>query len=199
MKRGEMLPFSERKVAYNGADGLPIREEIIDRRGDAVLTRNAYGALCLNTPDILFADVDVPQSSGCMTYVVAYVVSVVVLSVVAHQMDITNPIFLVLFLSMLSAALFGSLIETVRLRVSGTPETIAHKRIASFAKSHPDWKLRLYETPMGCWSLMPRLTHEGRKHWTSLIGSKPIRFMCGCASTKIASVLGCRRSHGELG
>ncbi|MFG0263742.1 MAG: hypothetical protein ACF8AM_01160 [Rhodopirellula sp. JB055] len=162
IKRGEMLPFTEPKVAYNGADGLPIREEIIDRRGDAVLTRNAYGALCLNTPDILFADVDVPQSSGCMTYVVAYVVSVVVLSVVAFQLDITNPIFLVLFLSMLSAALFGSLIETVRRRVSGTPNTVARKRIASFAKSHPDWKLRLYETPMGFRVLVTHATFDPR-------------------------------------
>lgn len=149
MKRGEMLPFTEPKVAYNGADGLPIREEIIDRRGDAVLTRNAYGALCLNTPDILFADVDVPQSSGCAIYIGTFVVSAAILFLVAFQLKMENPIFLVLFLSMLSAALLGSLIETVRRRVSGTPETIARKRIASFAKSHPEWKLRLYETPMG--------------------------------------------------
>ncbi|PHQ32542.1 hypothetical protein [Rhodopirellula bahusiensis] len=162
IKRGEMLPFTEPKVAYNGADGLPIREEIIDRRGDAVLTRNAYGALCLNTPDVLFADVDVPRSSGCMTYVIAYVISVGVLSLVAHQMDITNPIFLVLFLSMLSAALFGSMIETVRRRVSGTPQTIARKRIASFAKSHPEWTLRLYETPMGFRVLVTHATFDPR-------------------------------------
>ncbi|CAD76552.1 MAG TPA: hypothetical protein DDX19_24865 [Rhodopirellula baltica] len=162
IKRGEMLPFTEPKVAYNGADGLPIREEIIDRRGDAVLTRNAYGALCLNTPDILFADVDVPQSNGCAIYVVAFVVSVVLLFVLSFQLDITNPIFLVLFLSMLSAALFGSLIETVRRRVSGTPETIARKRIASFAKSHPEWKLRLYETPMGYRVLVTHATFDPR-------------------------------------
>ncbi|WDQ17686.1 hypothetical protein [Rhodopirellula sp. P2] len=162
MQRGEMLPFTEPKVAYNGADGLPIREEIIDRRGDAVLTRNGYGALCLNTPDVLFADVDVPHSSGCMVYLGTFVVSVVGLFLVAHQLDITNPIFLVLFLSMLSAAIFGSLIETVRRRVSGTPHTIARKRIASFAKSHPQWKLRLYETPMGFRVLVTHATFDPR-------------------------------------
>lgn len=48
----------ETKVAYNGAEGLPIREEIVASRGDAVVTRNSYGALCLNTPDVLILDVD---------------------------------------------------------------------------------------------------------------------------------------------
>lgn len=48
----------EPKIAYNGAHGVPIREEIIARQGDAVVTRNGYGAHCLNTPGVLFADID---------------------------------------------------------------------------------------------------------------------------------------------
>lgn len=48
----------EPKAAYNGADGVPIREEIVSRHGEEVVTRNAYGALCLNSPRALFADVD---------------------------------------------------------------------------------------------------------------------------------------------
>lgn len=48
----------EPKVPYNGADGMPIREEIVSRHGEEVVTRNAYGAQCLNTPRALFADVD---------------------------------------------------------------------------------------------------------------------------------------------
>ena len=55
---GEALERRERKVGYNGARGLPIREEIVERHGDAVVTRNSYGARCLNTPDVLFVDVD---------------------------------------------------------------------------------------------------------------------------------------------
>jgi hypothetical protein len=35
--------------------GVPIREEILSRHGSAILTRNLYGAQCLNTPDVLFA------------------------------------------------------------------------------------------------------------------------------------------------
>lgn len=53
-----VVPKCEPKTAYNGAEGVPIREEVIERHGDEVITRNGYGALCLNTPDIMFVDVD---------------------------------------------------------------------------------------------------------------------------------------------
>jgi len=41
---GERLDRREPKVPYNGADGLPIREEIVARHGDTIITRNSYGA-----------------------------------------------------------------------------------------------------------------------------------------------------------
>ena len=53
----------DHKVAYNGAEGIPIREEVISRHQDVVITRNTYGSLCLNTPDVLFADVDFEQKA----------------------------------------------------------------------------------------------------------------------------------------
>ena len=37
-----------------GGIGLPIREEVLARNGDDVITRNSYGARCLNEPDVLF-------------------------------------------------------------------------------------------------------------------------------------------------
>ncbi len=63
VRAGRKLSFAERrerKVAYNGADGLPIREEVLSEHPDldAVVTRNQYGAHCLNVRDVLFADVD---------------------------------------------------------------------------------------------------------------------------------------------
>lgn len=48
----------EPKRAYNGAEGVPIREEIVEERGQDVITRNSYGARCLNTPDVFIADID---------------------------------------------------------------------------------------------------------------------------------------------
>lgn len=59
LQAGEAVRARDHKVAYNGAEGLPIREQIVARHGESVITRNSYGALCLNTPDILFADIDV--------------------------------------------------------------------------------------------------------------------------------------------
>ena len=35
---GEPLQRRERKLAYNGADGMPIREEILERQGDSIIT-----------------------------------------------------------------------------------------------------------------------------------------------------------------
>ena len=77
---GEKLPRRERRVAYNGAKGMPIREEIVDRAGDTVITRNGYGALCLNTPNVLFADIDFAVESR-PRHVLASMVLVFALSV----------------------------------------------------------------------------------------------------------------------
>ena len=54
---GQQVPRRELRSNY-GVVGVPIREQIVSRHGDVVVTRNSYGALCLNTPDVLFADVD---------------------------------------------------------------------------------------------------------------------------------------------
>jgi hypothetical protein len=59
--RGEKLPTREPKVPYLGASGTPIREEIISRHGQTIITRNSYGALCLNSPDVMFTDIDLPD------------------------------------------------------------------------------------------------------------------------------------------
>jgi hypothetical protein len=48
---GEKLDKREPKVPYNGAAGVPIREEVLARHGEQVITRNAYGAHCLNSPN----------------------------------------------------------------------------------------------------------------------------------------------------
>jgi len=41
LARGEKLTHRENKVRNNGADGVPIREEIVDRLDDIVVTRNS--------------------------------------------------------------------------------------------------------------------------------------------------------------
>lgn len=58
LQAGRDVPQREPKLPYGG-QGLPIREQVLARHGDVVITRNSYGAHCLNEPDVLFADVDV--------------------------------------------------------------------------------------------------------------------------------------------
>jgi len=59
---GEPIARREPKVAYNGADGVPVREEVLARHGEHVIMRNQYGSRCLNTPDALFGDVDLDST-----------------------------------------------------------------------------------------------------------------------------------------
>ncbi len=71
IESGKRIERSEPKIPYNGADGVPIREEIVHRFEETIITRNSYGALCLNTPDVLFADVDYDSSPGKPTYLLS--------------------------------------------------------------------------------------------------------------------------------
>src|SRR4051812_33231021 len=57
LKWGEKQNKRELKRVYNGSEGVPIREEVLPRHGETVVTRNSYGARCLNTPNVLFVDV----------------------------------------------------------------------------------------------------------------------------------------------
>lgn len=54
---GRRVRARDRKLRY-GDEVLPIREEVLARNGDDVVTRNVYGARCLNEPDVFFADID---------------------------------------------------------------------------------------------------------------------------------------------
>lgn len=73
----------EPKVAYNGAEGVPIREEVIVQQPHGVITRNGYGALCLNTPSAMFVDIDeddlerVPRSTRKARWVIAFVLALI--------------------------------------------------------------------------------------------------------------------------
>ena len=58
MLSGEKLRRREPQTSYNGAEGVPIREEVLEQHGEEIITRNSYGARCLNTPNVLFADID---------------------------------------------------------------------------------------------------------------------------------------------
>jgi hypothetical protein len=138
---GEKLPRRERRVAYNGADGMPIREEIVDRAGDTVITRNGYGALCLNTPNVLFADIDFAVHSS-PRHVLAAMIFVFAMSAVVMIAGFHFPA-----VRSLVVAFFASLLLGVPLR--GGHEQVAIRRIRRFVVAHPAWHVRVYRTPAG--------------------------------------------------
>jgi len=146
---GEKLERREPKIPYNGAEGVPIREEILSRHGEVIITRNSYGAHCLNTPNVLFADVDIhpqPSAQGIVTFLtLALIACGVLIGVRFHWIP---GIILVVFAVILKRVLGNA----VRRRAQGSDavQMQNHRaRIAAFSASHPDWHLRLYRTPKG--------------------------------------------------
>lgn len=146
---GEALPRREPKVAYGGADGVPIREEVVRRAGPDVFTRNSYGAICLNTPDVLFVDIDFPSGPPVRLTIVLCLLAISVPAVLAlGHLSVPVLIGILSVLLPITAWLFAKLFNAwISLR--GGPERVALRRIERFLESRPDWHLRLYRTPAG--------------------------------------------------
>lgn len=139
----------EPKVPYNGAEGVPIREEILSRHGDSVITRNSYGARCLNTPDVVFADIDFEKKlgGGCILLHGVFLLILAAIAAVLHRsgLGLLISAVLVLALTYPLAAFTRKTLDKGR----GGPEKIARHQVEAFAQAHPDWHLRLYRTPAG--------------------------------------------------
>lgn len=153
---GEKPTRREPKVPYNGAEGVPIREEIIERHGDIIITRNAYGALCLNTPDVLFADVDVQRQPGAKTNVlsclVLLIIGFVMVGIAMGAGLIAKPWIAFLSVVIVSAFLFHTVARVAFKfleRTQGSPEEQALARVRTFSQRHPGCHLRVYSTPAG--------------------------------------------------
>jgi hypothetical protein len=143
------LARREQRLPYNGADGVPIREEVLHRQGETVITRNAYGARCLNTPDTLFADIDFDSPASGPTLLV----TLGVLLLGALGLGVTFDDWLLASLVAVVALLFSvavsKRIAAALMAARGGPRSVAEQRIKRFIATHPDWHLRTYETPAG--------------------------------------------------
>ncbi len=147
-RAGETIVRREIKRAYNGSEGVPIREEIISRQGETVVTRNSYGALCLNTPNVLFADVDFEWGpSGCLIVTICGILMAAAVSA-GWQWD-WKVALAAGVLSLLVGYALAEGIERLRVAIVGGPEEQARQRLARFLDRNPDWYVRLYRTPAG--------------------------------------------------
>lgn len=131
-------------MPYNGAVGVPIREEILATHGTTVVTRNGYGAQCLNTPNVLFADIDfssVPSASSVLLAVVLGAALPIALGAWLQAFSVVGAEWLAMLVLALS---YHQARTRLHLR-----ERAARRRIDAFLRSHPEWSLRLYRTPAG--------------------------------------------------
>lgn len=153
----------ERKFPYNGAVGVPIREEIIDTVHDSVVTRNSYGALCLNTPNVLFADIDFsntppgPLSCGLVLLFMG-------LGVWTAASWGAGWVFAgaALLLGIFRGQALARDIHLVMLSLRGGPTALALQQVETFVAAHPDWGLRVYRTPAGLRLLATHTTFDPR-------------------------------------
>jgi hypothetical protein len=150
LQSGESISRREPKVPYNGAEGVPIREEIIAEYGETIITRNSYGARCLNSPSVLFADIDFDDAAlGAFGFCLVEALMLIIAVVMAIFYSKTAAI-VVLLLSMVLLGIIGRRIETYwrRRRIRQRTEA-APKKLARFIEQRPDWSLRVYGTPNG--------------------------------------------------
>lgn len=140
-----------------GLDGTtPIREEVLERRGDTVLTRNSYGAHCLNTEQVAIADMDFPEPRRSPRFpLLSSLLLAAALGWLATQPQAVNALMLA---GIVATALIGLYwlsklrqwqhARTARARAV-PPLQAALERVRTLASQHPDWSLRLYQTPKG--------------------------------------------------
>lgn len=155
--RGETVDRRERKAAYNGAFGVPIREEVLSRHGPEVVTRNSYGAQCLNTPRALFADIDFEATGRARNGLIAFGILVAGSAVVGlqlHRWALTAGLFVV---SLMLASTLASIVRRVAIAARGGASKIARARVLAHVSGRPGWKVRLYRTPAG---LRLLVTHQ---------------------------------------
>lgn len=145
---GEKLPRSEPKCAYNGAEGIPIREEVLARHGDCVITRNAYGAHCLNTPHVLFVDIDLdckpPLRHTLLLFALLLLTALIVYIATGQKW-----LALLIVLAACFSHTFCGFLHQLRLSLAGGEQAIACRRIEQFMAQSPAWGARLYRTPAG--------------------------------------------------
>jgi len=154
---GEALPRRERKVPYNGGNGLPIREEVIARFDDTVVTRNSYGARCLNTPGVLFADIDftdAPSSRNVRVtalFLLAAGAAAVYLLAAAGRSAGTLWIAgaMCALLTMSLASTIANLLRRMVVWGKGGPEALARGNVLRFMSTRPGWLVHVYRTPAG--------------------------------------------------
>ncbi len=157
---GEKLRRREPKVPYNGAEGVPIREEIVSRHGASVVTRNSYGARCLNTPNVLFADVDFQVDPSCRLNLIVFLLMAGVAGTIGWLTASRLVGAVLALVALVFTGTIAGLLHRVMQGMQGGLEAVARRRISRFVSQRPEWNLRVYRTPAGLRVLATHRTFE---------------------------------------
>lgn len=154
---GQPLARREMKLAY-GSEGLPIREEVVAQEHNTVLTRNSYGALCLNTPNVVFADVDFEHSPpGWWGWAIGAVLMAIAIALRCNGGSVLAAVLAVLALG---GGSWARMLHELKIVMGGGHERQALNRIRAFHRQHPHWHLRTYRTPKGLRVLVAHTTMD---------------------------------------
>lgn len=155
---GKPVAHRQAQHEYPLEDGHPIREEVVRRAGDVVITRNGYGALCLNTPNVLFADLDYPRPprpAGPSRRVSWLGVAA------GAALAAAGALFAGAAIATVGAAgLLAYQLKARNLRKGFAPKAVLLSRIESYLEQHPERLLHLYETPNGMRALVMDRTFD---------------------------------------
>jgi hypothetical protein len=176
---GRRIGRREGMPGYHGADGVPIREEILAEHPEcgAVITRNAYGARCLNVEDVLFADVDDPEGPDPRLrlyhagLVIFAVVAMPLLALTGIMTAATGAWILGAVLVLIAIWHGMTLAHSLRLRAARqrAQDPVAMRELLEgWIALHPDWRLRLYRSPAG-WRVLA--THGPEQPGSAIVSA----------------------------
>ncbi len=136
---------------YVPTDGMPICEERVAEEGRAIVTRNGYGALVLNVPDVVFADVDDRAPRENRTPVVRASLLGMLAAILVRQAGHGVAVMLV------AAILTAATLLFIRAMVNGALARRGREALREdvldaaerFAKARKTRRVEVYETPAG--------------------------------------------------
>ena len=175
LQAGRQVAQREQKLPYGG-DGLPIREQVLARHGDLVVTRNSYGARCLNAPDVLFADIDFDHELPPWLERLFRMLPWALLTCVAgfgfplawQRGGVTaanlSVGILALALGHLLLRITAHVLRTAPANARDRAHTLA--RVRAVLADLPDGRCALYATPAGLRAIVLHACSDPRSEWT---------------------------------
>ncbi|MBI1290916.1 hypothetical protein GC173_06680 [bacterium] len=154
----------EPRVPYHGAEGVPIREEILQEHGDTIITRNSYGAWCLNTPNVLFVDVDYEGVGGIGVFSMCFLPVLGIVASIGFGWYLNSLLLgaiIFVALTVVAPALW-QIAYALRVKLAGGRREFCVRRFERWVQRNQSWRVRLYETPAGLRALALHATFDPR-------------------------------------